>query len=223
MRTSKIFSILLLGATAAFANLAASTPVGRGAGDYLGDPYTLTVCASCAKALPAESTTVVLDGMKDRALDGTQIKCCSTECVEAFKANPAGALAKVHAEILKTPATAYPLKNCFMMRDEVLDESAKSVVYQNRVYKVCCKKCAVRFGNDSAKRAKEWESLVIDAQKASYPLKTCVISGKPIEGDGAWVVVQNRAYHLCCPGCASGVRADPAKFAAMLDAASKTK
>ncbi len=223
MRTPRFFAVLSLLLLASLVTLAATAPKSTRAGDYLGDPYALDTCAACAKKLTPESVTIVLEGMKDRSLDGTQIKCCNEPCVAAFKANPAAALATVHAEILKAPLTAYPLKNCMMMPDELLDDSAKSVVYQNRVYRVCCKKCTVRFGSDSAKRAKEWEALVIEAQKAAYPLKTCVISGKPIEGEGAWVVVQNRAYHLCCPSCAAGVRADPAKYAAMLDASPKAK
>ena len=74
----------------------------------------------------------------------------------------------------------------------------------------------MRFEKDPAKNAKEWEALVVAAQKDAYPLKTCVVSGKAIEGAGVWVVVQNRAYHLCCPGCVAPLHADPAKYAAML-------
>ncbi|MSR41632.1 MAG: hypothetical protein EXS10_06995 [Phycisphaerales bacterium] len=221
MNTPKFLALVLLLCTASLVSLAATSRPMRAAGDYLGDPYPLDTCAACEKKLSADAVTVVLAEMKDHALDGTQLKCCNAECVESFKANSAKSMNAVHAAILKLPNANYPLKNCVMMRDEVLDDTAKSFVYQNRVFKVCCKKCVMRFGQDPAKHAKEWEALVIEAQKASYPLKTCVVSGKPIEGEGVWVVVQNRAFHLCCPGCVSPVRADPAKFAAKLQPVGK--
>lgn len=216
MNTSKFLTLALLVASAALASLAAAPVSNVARADYLGDPYPLTTCATCSKALAAGAETVVLEEMKDRSLNGTQVKFCCVKCADDFKADPAKAVPAMQKAIIAAAPAGYPLKNCLMMREEALDDTAKKVVYQNRVYQVCCKKCVVRFEKDPAKNAKEWEALVVAAQKDAYPLKTCVVSGKAIEGAGVWVVVQKRAYHLCCPGCVAPLHADPAKYAAML-------
>jgi hypothetical protein len=39
------------------------------------------------------------------------------------------------------------------------------VVYQNRVYKLCCKKCVGRFEKDPAKYAKEYDAMVASQGK----------------------------------------------------------
>jgi YHS domain-containing protein len=57
-------------------------------------------------------------------------------------------------------ASAYPLSKCLVMKDEGIDADAKVVVYQNRVYKLCCKKCVGRFEKDPAKYAKEYDAMV---------------------------------------------------------------
>jgi len=105
------------------------------------------------------------------------------------------------------------------MKDEVLESDAKTVVYQNRVYRLCCKKCVGRFERDPAKWAKEYETQVIATQKGSYKLGTCPISGKPL-GEGAVdIVVQGRLVRACCQGCVGPVKADPAAAFAKIDAA----
>ncbi len=216
MNTPKFLALALLVASAALANLGAAPVSNAARADYLGDPYPLSTCATCSKALAAGAETVVLEEMKDRSLNGTQVKFCCAKCVEDFKADPAKFVPAMQKAIIAAAPAGYPLKNCLMMPEEVLDDTAKKAVYQNRVYQLCCKKCVVRFEKDPAKNAKEWEALVVAAQKDAYPMKTCVVSGKAIEGAGTWVVVQNHAFHLCCPGCAARVRADPAKYTAML-------
>ncbi|MEM1209820.1 MAG: hypothetical protein AAGI54_11185 [Planctomycetota bacterium] len=55
-----------------------------------------------------------------------------------------------------------------------------------------------------------------------YPLDTCVVSGEKLGlmGEIITIEVQGRDMLLCCAGCESMVRAEPAKYLAMLDAAS---
>lgn len=53
-----------------------------------------------------------------------------------------------------------------------------------------------------------------------YPLDTCVVSGEKLDSmGGAYdVEVDGRTVKLCCAGCEDQLRADPAKYLAMLDA-----
>lgn len=50
------------------------------------------------------------------------------------------------------------------MGKEDLGADAKTVVYQNRVYKLCCGKCVAKFKKDPAKFAKEYDAQVAAAK-----------------------------------------------------------
>jgi len=190
------------------------------AADLVGDPYHLPTCIVSGEKFGPESVTVVLEGMKDPLQNGRQLKFCCPKCEAAFKADPAKYLTDLDARIVAA-APAYPLQTCLVMSDEKLESDAKTVVYGNRVYRLCCKKCVGRFGREPAKWAAEYEKQVIAAQKPGYPLAACPISGRPL-GDGAIdLVIGTRLVRVCCPGCVGPVKADPAAAFAKVDAAAK--
>ena len=54
---------------------------------FKGDAYPLYTCAVSGEKLGKDAVTVVLAGMKDKNLDGTQMKFCCQKCVDAFKAD----------------------------------------------------------------------------------------------------------------------------------------
>ncbi len=56
-----------------------------------------------------------------------------------------------------------------------------------------------------------------------YALKTCVVSGEPLGsmGDIQAYKVGDVEVQLCCPMCLAKFNADPAKYAAMVTAATK--
>lgn len=58
-------------------------------------------------------------------------------------------------------------------------------------------------------------------QVASYPLSTCVVSGKKLGGMGDSVdyVHDNRLVRFCCKSCVATFEKEPAKYLALLDAA----
>jgi YHS domain-containing protein len=213
-RVALVSILALTGATLSVAMKA--TPAAADA--FGGDPYPLDTCPVSGEKLGADAVNTVLSGMKDKNLDGTQVKFCCAKCEASFKADPAKYLAKMDEAIAKA-AAAYPLSNCLVMTDEKIEDDAKTVVYQNRVYKLCCKKCVARFSKDPAKYAKEYEAAVIAAQKPGYKATTCPISGKPL-GDGAVdIVVNGRLVRACCNGCVGPIKADPKAAFAKIDAA----
>lgn len=188
------------------------------ADDFTGDAYPLDTCPVSGEKLGDDAVSVVLSGMKDKNLDGTHMKFCCKKCEAAFKADPAKFMPKVEEKLI-AQAGNYPLGTCLVMTDEGIDASSKTVVYHNRVYKLCCKKCVNRFTKDPAKWAKEYETAVIKAQKPAYKATTCPISGKPL-GEGAVdVVIGNRLVRVCCAGCVGPVKADTKAAFAKIDAA----
>jgi hypothetical protein len=66
------------------------------------------------------------------------------------------------------------------------------------------------------------EAQVIAAQKPSYPLDTCVVSGEPLAGGDmppVDVVHDGRLVRLCCKGCVKDLKKAPAGYLAKIDAA----
>ena len=64
---------------------------------------------------------------------------------------------------------------------------------------------------------------IAEAQSASYPLETCVVSGEKLGGMGEPVVhnYKNRIVKFCCGNCVATFEKDPDKYLAMIDAAAK--
>lgn len=211
---SLVLSTLVAGILA----FGAASPAPTTADTFGGDPFPLDTCPVSGEKLGADAETVVLEGMKDKKLDGTQMKFCCGKCAAAYKADPAKFQAKIDEAVVKA-AGAYALESCLVMPDEKLDEDAKTVVYQNRVYKLCCKKCVRKFESDPAKWAAEYEKAVVAKQKPGYKATACPISGKPL-GEGAVdVVVNGRLVRACCKGCVGPIKADPKAAFAKVDAA----
>lgn len=63
------------------------------------------------------------------------------------------------------------------------------------------------------------EAALIRAQKPSYPLTTCPVSGEKLGEKAIDVVVDGRLVRLCCPNCKAGLQKDQAAMLAKVDAA----
>lgn len=74
------------------------------------------------------------------------------------------------------------------------------------------------------------ESEVIAKARASYPMKTCLVSDEALGSMGDAVAYVHKAagkpdrvVFMCCEGCIDDFKADPAKFLKKLDDAAKNK
>jgi type II secretory ATPase GspE/PulE/Tfp pilus assembly ATPase PilB-like protein len=63
------------------------------------------------------------------------------------------------------------------------------------------------------------EAEVVRAQKPSYPLDTCVVSGHKLDDKAIDVVVDGRLVRLCCADCKATAEKDKAAWMAKVDAA----
>ena len=96
-------------------------------------------------------------------------------------------------------------------------------VHNNRLVRFCCKMCRRNFKKDPAKFIATLDAAVIEQQRKTYALETCVVSGSKLGsmGDPVEVVIANRLVRLCCGGCKGRLRGDPSKYLEMVDAAWK--
>lgn len=121
-------------------------------------------------------------------------------------------------------ANKYPLTVC-PVSGETLGGMGEPVtkVYEGREVKFCCANCIGTFEKDLASSMKILDRKIAEAQSASYPLETCVVSGEKLGGMGEPVVhnYKNRIVKFCCGNCIATFEKDPDKYLAMIDAAAK--
>jgi YHS domain-containing protein len=117
---------------------------------------------------------------------------------------------------------SYPLSTC-PISHESLDAMGKphDVVHEGRLVRLCCKSCLKEFKKDPAPTLKAIDAAVVKAQKDSYPLETCPVSGEVLGGMGAPedFVYGTRLVRLCCKDCIKALQKDPAKVLEKVDAA----
>jgi hypothetical protein len=82
----------------------------------------------------------------------------------------------------------------------------------------------------AAKKMTPTETEIIAKARASYPLKTCLVSDEKLGSMGEAAPYIHRAtgqpdrvVFVCCEGCIDDFKAAPAKFLAKVDAAAKAK
>lgn len=209
-----VLSLLLIGVATA-----ALTPIG-------GD----TVNSTC----PISGQAV--DGSTTVEHAGKQIGVCCAKCQaavaawsgeqkDAYLAKLSGA-GQAAAQQAEAPAYSEPylLTTCPVAGGPVGDKPT-AVTLAGRTIHVCCAKCKAAAEADPAGTLAKVDALIADQQRALYPLTHCVVMSDEslVAEDGAdtakEVVVGNRLFRVCCPGCIKQVKKDPAKFAAILDEA----
>ena len=117
---------------------------------------------------------------------------------------------------------AYPLDTCPVSGGKLGSMGAPfAYTHEGRDVKFCCKGCLPKFKADPAKFLAKIDAAIVKEQAAQYPLKTCVVSGKPIDGDVKPVdhVFRNRLVRLHDSKCVEAFAKSPRKYMIKLDKA----
>mgnify|MGYP000420094053 CR=1 FL=1 len=191
-----------------------------GPGGFVGDPYPFETCVVDGTKLGADAVTVVLRDAAPLA-EGRQLKFCSAACEAKFNAAPLSYLAKLDEEIRKTQAGSYPLDHCIVMIEKKLDADAQSVVYGNRLYRLCCDKCVVNFDKNLDRYVRVYEKLLTTKQRGKYPFSTCVVSGVQLPEKPFDLVIGTRLVRLADEAAAKKFYENPSEYLAKLDEAKK--
>lgn len=165
-------------------------------------PYPLDHCPVSGKKIGADSPSVVHEGR--------EIKFCCGGCPAKLKADPAGLIAKIDAEIVKQQGDSYPLDTCVVSGHGLKDMGEPIVkVYANRVVKLCCEGCEEGFAKDPAGHFAKIDAAIVEKQLAGYPSKTCPVSGKELTDSAKNVVFAGKLVRFCCGNCAKSMSKDP--------------
>jgi YHS domain-containing protein len=204
----------------------AAAPAAANAGELAtgpaatGDSYTLDKCAVTGQKLGAMGAPVIYN------FKGREVRFCCKGCAGKFEANPANYFKGIDAALVRQQLPYYPLDTC-LVTGEKLGAMGDPVntIYKNRLVRFCCAGCVAKFEKEPAKYIAALDKAVIEKQKPTYPLETCVVTGQKLGsmGDPVEYVVGNRLVRLCCAGCVKQLRQDPLASLAKLDAAAKAR
>lgn len=211
MRKRLCIALMGVVATLGMAGTAAAADAAKG------DPYPLTTCPVSGKELGKDAVV--------QQIDGREIRFCCAGCPEKFAADKETYMAKVDQAIVEQQKADYPATACPVSGKEIAKGEGVDKVIGNRLVRFCCEDCPAKYEADPATYGKKLDDAIIAAQKESYPLDTCVVSGEKLGsmGDPVDVVVENKLVRLCCASCEKKLRQEPAKYLSELDKAGKTQ
>lgn len=115
----------------------------------------------------------------------------------------------------------YPLTTCAVSGEELGSGGMKQkdLVVNGQLVSLCCAACKKEVDKDPAAMVRKVQDAAAAAQKAHYPLETCVVSGDKLDDKRVMTVVASKLFELCCDGCKKDLAADTARYAAKLDQA----
>ncbi|HEY3296786.1 MAG TPA: hypothetical protein VGL38_15245 [bacterium] len=126
-----------------------------------------------------------------------------------------------------TATVPYVLDKCIVSGEKLGGMGDPVVkVYDGREVKFCCNGCVSKFEKDKAAYFEKIDNGIADAQRASYPLTTCVVSGEKLDGGqmkAVDYVYNNQLVRLCCNGCIGQFNKDPEKFLSKLHPAKEAE
>lgn len=114
----------------------------------------------------------------------------------------------------------YPLTTC-PISGKALGAMGDALVkdYDGREVRFCCGGCPAKFEEDLPASLAKLDETIIEIQKDTYPLKTCVISNEALGGDmGDPIdrVFDNQLVRFCCKGCIKKFEADPVQYLSLI-------
>ena len=168
--------------------------------------YPLEVCPISKEKLGGEMGAPV-----DVVREGRLVRFCCEKCVKAFEKDPAPTLKKIDEAVIKAQKADYPLTTC-PVSGKALTADAIDHVEGTRLVRFCCAKCPEAFAQDPAKYMAQVDQALIAAQKKTYALTTCPVSGEPLGDDAVDSLYGTRLVRFCCAKCTKAFTAEPAKY-----------
>lgn len=130
------------------------------------------------------------------------------------------------AAAAKTEVKPYPLSTCLITGAKLGSMGKPYVITApGREIKFCCQGCVPEYEKNPADFLKKLETAEKQAAKKNpYPLTTCLVREEKLGsmGEAYTFVYEDKEIKLCCSGCLSAFKKDPAKYLKKLELARKT-
>lgn len=142
--------------------------------------------------------------------DNRLVRFCCSGCISAFNSDPEKYFAEMDRKIIAAQAPNYPLTECPVGGHGPKEEGGwYDVIYMNRLVRLCCEGCEWKLHANPAGYIAKLDKAYADAQRDSYPLKTCAVSGEELDDSAVEIVAGTQLVRLCCEGCIDDFKADP--------------
>lgn len=177
--------------------------------------YPLDACAVSGKDLGS------MGGAIDHVVQGRLVLLCCKGCIRTVDKDPAKFVAKVDAAVVAAQKPGYPLTTDAMTGEE-LGTDAIDYVHGTRLIRLANKASVEAFEKDPRPTMQRVDEALIAAQRVTYPLQECVVSGEKLGGEMGEPVDRlhgTRLVRLCCKGCVKQFEKDPTSYLAQIDAA----
>jgi YHS domain-containing protein len=175
--------------------------------------YPLDICIVSGQKLGTMGAPVIYKHKEH------EIRFCCKACIPTFQKSISTYLEKINNAIIEQQLPYYPVEIC-LVTGEKLGEMGAPVhkVYRNRLLRFCCKGCFKQFAKSSEKYLAQLDEAIIEKEKPTYPLATCVVSRQKLGGMGTPVdfVHGGRLVRFCCRGCIAKFVQEPLKYMALL-------
>jgi hypothetical protein len=169
--------------------------------------YPLTTCVISGHALGKSGDPI------DQVVNGRLVRLCCADCVAPVTKDPSAAIRKVDEAVVAAQKATYPMKTC-PVTGEALGSGAVNHVYGTRLVILANADAVAQFDKDPKSAMAKVDKALIDAQLATYPLKTCVVSDEALTGDASMVpfdyLYGTTLVRLCCKSCVRTFEKDPA-------------
>jgi hypothetical protein len=195
-----------------------SAKPGEGEVRYQRMAYPLKSCPISGDELGADAV--------DHVVDGRLVRLCCKDCVGKVEAKKQAIFEKIDAAVIEAQRAGYPLERCPISGEKLADHGGGvDCVIGTRLVRLCCKDCVAGLKAAPGPALDKLDRAYIAAQKESYPLDTCPVSGEKLGsmGDAVDYLYGTRLVRLCCGSCKKTVDKDPAKVFAKIDAARAEK
>lgn len=113
---------------------------------------------------------------------------------------------------------SYPLTTC-VVSGEALDAKPTEFIVKGQLVRTCCTKCKAEIEKDPTAALKKIDDAVVAAQKAGYPMTTCVVSDAKLDDKSVDYVYASRLVRLANREAVANFEKDPKSAMAKLDAA----
>ncbi|MDZ4771592.1 MAG: hypothetical protein SGI72_00520 [Planctomycetota bacterium] len=167
--------------------------------------YPLTTCPISGEDLAVKHV--------DFVVNGRMVRTCCADCQAKVVKDPVETIKKIDAAVITAQKANYPLTTC-AVTDAKLDDKAMDYVVGTRLVRLANRDAIAGFERDPKAAMAKIDAAYIKAQKDSYPVKKCIVSGEALGGMGEPVdkLYGTTLVRFCCNACVKGFEKDSEKF-----------